>query len=137
MKDPTAEILTAFKTALSSIAYKGNTWHVYTTRPPKGKRNYIYLSEVTMIDASDQGDHKIFNCNLIIEISTKKNKTSRTIANALSNSILQVVEGTTLSMTNFEMIIKGVTQDVSMGKENEGSSNYTKLIRLNFSTEQK
>jgi len=135
MKDPTGELLTAFASALSSIAYNGATWHVYTEQPPKGQRNYIYLSDIVLNENMDKS-HYIFNGIIGIQISTIKNKYCRTIANSLSNSILVALTKVTLSMTSFTMIISSFPNSVEISEETT-ESNFIKRLSLTFSTQQK
>ncbi len=136
MKEPTGEILTAYATALSSITYNSTTWHVYKEQPPIGKRNYIYLAEVVLNENSAK-DIYIFSGTIIIQISTKKDKYCKTIANSLSNSILVALIKVKLSMTSFDMIIASRAQDVSLSEEIESDTNYIKQIALTFETQQK
>ena len=130
MKDPTGEILTAFATALAAMSYNSKTWAVYKEQPPKGKRNYIYLSDVNFTDSGDQ-DHLILDGNILIQVSAIKDKYCRTIVNSLSNSIVAALEGVTLSLTSFTMIISSIVQDISLSEEIEGNTNYIKTITLN------
>lgn len=135
MIDPEFEILTAFETALSSITYEGVTWHVYKDTPPKGKQNYIFFSELSTGDESAK-DNELVDGTLIIEISVKKDKYCKLIANSLSDSILQAVEDVKLSMTSYDMIVDSIANDVALTRE-EKKQNYIKTLRLNFKIQEK
>lgn len=135
MKDPTGELLTAFKTALASITYNGYAWHVYKEEPPRGQRNYIYLSDLILNSDSDK-DHYIFNGILGIQISAIKNKDCKSIVNDLGNSILVALTRVSLSMTNFDMVVLTYPNSVEITEETT-DSNFIKRLSLTFSTQQK
>ena len=137
MTDPTQEILTAFSTALSgNVSYNSKAWHVYDEEPPKGKRNYIYITNVDLVDASDQ-DHYIFNAIIDVLISVKKDKYARTIAADLGDTIIPLISEMALSMTSYNMNMKLHLVRTEMLDETEQQTQYIKPIQVQFSTQEK
>ena len=135
MKDPTGELLTAFATALGSVAYNSKTWPVYTVQPPKGKRNYIYLSDL-VLNENMAKDIYIFSGVIGIQISSIKDKNSRVAVNSLANSILVLLTKVKLSMSSHTMIIGSFPSSVEITEETT-ESNYIKRLSLTFETQQK
>ena len=135
MKDPTGELLTAFATALASVAYNSKTWPVYTVQPPKGKRNYIYLSDI-VLNENMAKDIYIFSGVIGIQISSIKDKNARVAVNSLANSILVLLTKVKLSMSSHTMIIGSFPSSVEITEETT-ESNYIKRLSLTFETQQK
>ena len=135
MKDPTGELLTAFATALASVSYNGTAWHVYKVEPPRGKRNYIYLSDI-ILNEDMAKDLNIFSGVITIQVSSIKDKNCRIAVNDLSNSIILALTKVSLSMTNYTMTVSSFPVNVEIGEE-DNTSNFIKRISLSFNTQEK
>lgn len=134
MKDPTGELLTAFSGALSGVTYNSKEWNVYKVQPPKGKRNYIYLSDI-VLNENMAKDIYIFSGVIGIQISSIKDKNCRIAVNSLSNDILVAVTKIKLSLASHKMIISSFPNTVEISEETT-DSNFIKRLSLTFETQQ-
>jgi len=135
MKDPTGELLGAFKTALAAISYNSKLWHCYDVEPPQGKRNYIYISDI-VLNENMAKDLWIFSGVVGIQISSIKDKNSRVALNSLASSILVALTKIKLTMSSHTMIVSSFPNSVEISEETT-DSNYIKRLSLTFETQQK
>ena len=134
MKDPSAEILLAFYTALNgNLTYNAVNYPVYTV-PPKGGYNYVLLDDVELLDDSAK-DYFDLEGSILIDIVTEnaQDAGSTVAANDIANDLLLLVTKKPLSMTNFTLAVTPFLDLQNFLKEQtETALIVRKLIRLKF-----